>query len=401
MPRLRVLTVTSLAFSLLACDPPGPEFDPELPEPAGQSFRLRGEEDAPVLAMDSPVALRFDSDKRFFYETSEAALLPQGLVAVANSRSGEILIFDSTGTFVRAIGRAGGGPGEFQGLRSVISMGGDTIAAFDSQTRTVSLFTISGNFLESFRIETPPEASPIGGARLAGLGGRRFLVSTFAMPTEEVLNQRPNQVVQVPVVAFAADLSDGSHVIIGKFPGDDQWFANAGGREASYGRSPFARQTWFGTFNNRVIVLRNTEPGFRIFRSDGTPDAVYQGSFRARTVTDEDRDQFLARWFRDLHEEPYWGELKSSLEENGFPQKMPYYRDAIVGSDGIVWIEPYETWRYGERLYVGYDSAGVAVGKLHLPHNGRLLSIGNGVAVVHRFDEFGVENVYVQRFAQP
>lgn len=397
----RVLLAAIFVLCLVSCDRPARlQLDPELPDPGGLSYRLRGEDDAPDLPVDNLITLTFDTDERFFYGVVDAALLPGNAVAIASEQSGEILLFDSAGAFVRAIGRPGSGPGEFQNLRNIVWVGGDTIAAFDSRARIISFFDTTGRFLEGHRIDTPPEATLYGAAALAGsIDRRRFLILSYVEPTEELLmNLKPNQVVQVPLLAFISDLVNGSSLVIGIFPGDDQWGSDISGTETSYGLAPFGRRTWFGTRNGRIVAMRSTEPGFRVHLADGSPHAVYQGAMRTRKVTDEDREEFLANWGSSLHEEPYWNRMKSLLEEKGFPDTLPFFRDAIVGNDGIVWLEPYESWHRGTREYVGFDSAGVAVGRLRFPHNGRLLDIGNGVAVVHRFVEFGTEAVTVHRF---
>lgn len=60
----------------------------------------------------------------------------RGRVLVADHRYPEISVFDSTGTFLRTIGRAGEGPGEFQ-LIELLDVGPEYIHVFDSRGRTL------------------------------------------------------------------------------------------------------------------------------------------------------------------------------------------------------------------------------------------------------------------------
>ena len=59
-----------------------------------------------------------------------------GRILVAHYRYPEISVFDSTGTFLRTIGRAGEGPGEFQ-LIEHLDAGPEYIHVFDSRGRTL------------------------------------------------------------------------------------------------------------------------------------------------------------------------------------------------------------------------------------------------------------------------
>ncbi len=60
----------------------------------------------------------------------------RGRVFVAHYRYPEISVFDSAGTFLRTIGRAGEGPGEFQ-LIELLDAGPEYIHVFDSRGRTL------------------------------------------------------------------------------------------------------------------------------------------------------------------------------------------------------------------------------------------------------------------------
>lgn len=382
-----------------ACDKaPNPQFDPELPEPAGSMIALHGEEGAPAVETEAPLFLSFDSDSNYFDGVAAAARLSNNAIAIANESMSQILLFDAAGTFVRSIGRRGSGPGEFEAVNSVIALGDGTMVAFDRQTRRVSRFTADGDLLDDHRIVGPAAASPIGGASLVGaLGTDRLLIWSQAMPTEEELNLPPNKPAAIPEVPFTVDASGNSPIMLGKFPGVDQWISDAAGMALTYGRAPFGRRTWFGTMGGKPVVLRNTEPAFRVFLDDGSPHAVYHGSWRARKVTEQDRDQFMATWFTRLRDESYWNKLES-LTRQAFPATTPYYRDVIIGTDAIVWIEPYESCCSDERTYFGYDSTGAAVGKLILPAGDRVLEIGNGVLIAARPEELGTVGVYVQRY---
>jgi hypothetical protein len=65
-------------------------------------------------------------------------------------------VFDSTGRFVRDIGRRGSGPGEVQAVSAVAPAGGDTVAFWDATLRRLSYFDGNGRFLKETRLFAGP-----------------------------------------------------------------------------------------------------------------------------------------------------------------------------------------------------------------------------------------------------
>jgi hypothetical protein len=77
---------------------------------------------------------------------------PNGTVFVFETRATEIRVFDANGAFVRRIGRAGSGPGEFRYLTS-IGFVGDTLWTADHELKRVSLFAADGRVLATIAHE--------------------------------------------------------------------------------------------------------------------------------------------------------------------------------------------------------------------------------------------------------
>ena len=75
--------------------------------------------------------------------------LADGGVAVANGASNEIRVFSRDGRFVRALGRAGSGPGEFRRITRLLRRG-DTLVGVDGDSRA-HVFEPSGRLVRSLR----------------------------------------------------------------------------------------------------------------------------------------------------------------------------------------------------------------------------------------------------------
>jgi hypothetical protein len=81
-----------------------------------------------------------------------AAMDGEGRAYVVDEPPVSIKVFDSTGTFVRAIGRNGEGPGEYRQPRIAVQHG--EIYVEDSRLRRISVFDTSGAFIRSFHAES-------------------------------------------------------------------------------------------------------------------------------------------------------------------------------------------------------------------------------------------------------
>src|SRR5687767_7351757 len=74
-----------------------------------------------------------DGKEPYLLSRVRAAIrLDDGRIVVANGGSAEIRIYDAKGTFQKALGRRGQGPGEFDNLTWIAATSGGTIAAWDS-----------------------------------------------------------------------------------------------------------------------------------------------------------------------------------------------------------------------------------------------------------------------------
>lgn len=83
---------------------------------------------------------------------SSLAVSDDGTMYVADRQPPSIRVYDSDGAFVRTMGRRGQGPGEFsdRGGMAVRLLGDGRLAAWDLWNTRVSLFSTTGEFLDSF-----------------------------------------------------------------------------------------------------------------------------------------------------------------------------------------------------------------------------------------------------------
>lgn len=127
-----------------------------------------------------------------------------GRIYVADRNPVSIKLFDSAGTFIRTIGRRGGGPGEYEAV--FLAVRGGHLVVHDPQQGRTSVFDTSGTFVRSWPssccywdnigidsagvITVPSTYSPGNGQPSRGNAMRRFrmdgtVVDTLFVPLRE------------------------------------------------------------------------------------------------------------------------------------------------------------------------------------------------------------------------
>jgi hypothetical protein len=413
--RAACAAIASACLSLLACeaDAPGPDgVRDHVRDSAGISIiQLRGEGQAPeatVTAASAAIGAAGESGDGapFFHLVEDARRLGDGRIVVANRGTSEIIAIDSLGRRTGTIGRFGGGPGEFARLASIVITPGDTIVALDGAQRRVSRFAPDGTFLSDVSIRPPDGVASVGLAGAVGTTGPGAVVLWLQAQVTggklERLNQ-PHTVGEVPRILFVVDSTGRTVSVVGTFPGPEIYLGgfttpSEGRVAANWGPAPFGIWTGFAVHNDRVFVLDAASNGFSLYTPDGRLLAIYRGTRLARAVTPGDRRLYLEALMK---RHPAWStteEARSEYENIRYPESMPAFREVVVGTDGIVWIEPYELWNGAQRRFVGYDSTGLAVARLSLEYNDRIMEIGNGIVLLLNAEEDGVETIRVARY---
>ena len=123
---------------------------------------------APVIEYPNPTVTRRLADNALRVDIGGAggvefhrivAIVPQrnGGFIVANGSTSELRFFNSAGGVRSTVGRKGQGPGEYNIIREVAKLPGDSIAVYDQGARRVSILDPAGKFVRSFQLQAPWE----------------------------------------------------------------------------------------------------------------------------------------------------------------------------------------------------------------------------------------------------
>ena len=103
--------------------------------------------------------LRIDGRIHEWTAVDEVRVGPGGHILVAERRDTTVRVFSPAGQLVRSIGRRGQGPGEFERIGGIGSIG-DTIWAGDPTLRRLTYFDLAGNVLGTTRVDSAPVIMP-------------------------------------------------------------------------------------------------------------------------------------------------------------------------------------------------------------------------------------------------
>jgi hypothetical protein len=107
---------------------------------------------APDWPIDAEPVFSY-GDSAELYGVRTAVFQSDGDVVIANGGNHQLLFVDRSGRVRAQVGRAGGGPGEFQQLTSVSVGPGDSVYAYDGRERRLSVFDPAGRFVRAFALE--------------------------------------------------------------------------------------------------------------------------------------------------------------------------------------------------------------------------------------------------------
>jgi hypothetical protein len=352
-------------------------------ERTGSSWRLQ---QTPVIHIRGDA-----SDGRYFlYRVTAAHRLANGSIVVGNSGTRQLLWFDSTGAFVRSIGGAGEGPGEFNNISDIFRCRGDTLIV--SEGRRLSFIDPDGEF-----VRTAPVAGRI--LRASGtLGGISESCSAVLAIEGEYRYPEPGEAVhQLPHVLAWVDIATGKRDTLLVFPGPDLYPEEIRGQQAS-ARLPFGKVPVWATDGKLVAYGAADDFELRLF--DRSADLRQIIRWRAEFVPVEGSpfEQFRSAQDAYIRANPENAQDILRAGEFPIPEHMPAYADALFDDAGNVWVRQYlhdpgyALTPQSDKWWV-FDTTGAWLGTLDTPLTLRVLAIEHGVVIGVARDSADVESL--------
>jgi len=319
-----------------------------------------------------------------------AALMPDGTLVVGQPSEALFRIFDSTGHFVRTLGRSGQGPGEFSRIADFGHVG-DTLFVVDHRNRRLSLFR--GAKAEPQAIQLPILLVPNGGyPRLLALlrgGGAISEVTREVRDSGTIidlyLHDRTGKSVTkfdtfreaayyTPVKIGQRTLSFPQHFLARPFA----VFSAASGRIATIETIPQSSR------GGSQATIRIT------WRESGGGTAVDNFAVAVSPLTRSEVDSAIDAFARNLS--TAFAQTGSKVPATAIrdeitkiairPGFRPVVRQAFVDDDGRVWLR-----RHGDTEWLVLTRGSVTIEGVMFPAEGQLLAIRGRTAWVQQLDK--------------
>jgi hypothetical protein len=349
-------------------------IDNPTPTPAAPAYRLSA---APTIKVGG-----LNSDPRLEIVSFRAvAITRNGSLAVAPAVRGNataIRIFAPGGRFVREIGRAGDGPGEFRSVTSITALGGDSLLVHDRTLARLTIFDGQGAV-----VTTRDNA---GGDRCCVAGNSYLIANTSLEPAVDPGRVPPRDSLRIDIRTVGSVTSRKvltlpgyeRPVCIGTMSNDR--CGGAGGL-----MRPFVSQPQVIPAGDVFIYASGERYEYRVYDAEGELLRTVRAAVPPRPVTAADIDSakthILAGFAGDARRvaEAAWSRMT-------LPRMHLAYRRALTETDGSVWLLGCGPSDNG-RCWAKFDPAGRLQGTLLIPPDWEVASFANGHAILWRADE--------------
>lgn len=318
------------------------------------------------------------------YGVVSALRLSTGEIAVACGGTYEVRFYDSTGVYLRTVGRQGGGPDEYNLMWKMWRLGTDSLALFDYLNNRITVLGLRGELGRTYIPAHPPGRSttvPVGPFSDGSFLGRSDWGGAYSS-TEGVRRETALLVRWSP----EGDLLD-TEV---SRPAWEQYFRPLEGQFMT-AHPPFGRKNGLATSADGWYFGSMDTYEIEYLSPQGNLQRVIRREFENRQVTPENREE----WLRLGRER--WSQMPAPVLEwrltMPFPETMPAYGTGwVTDEDQNLWIPEYKLPTEHPSSAV-FDPEGRFLGVVDTPVDGRITHIGRDFVLGVWTDETDTEQV--------
>ncbi len=354
----------------------------------GEEWRLSAE---PVADIGSVSA----GEEYELFQVWSPVRLSNGSIVVVNGGSQELRFYDADGRFVRAAGRRGGGPGEFQNVRWMHRMPGDSLITYDFGHRRFAVFDSSGTFARGVRLATTTEVPFATIVDMFGDGS--FLAQGFANTGGDTPSGL--QRYGAPLYHFGAD---GTFLTeLGMFGGNEMYYESfPGGGFRAY-EAFFPLYTYRRAAGDRMYIAANDTYELRVHKLDGTLTDLVRIPGAPVPVTNDHVQMEIERRLNDAVSDEERESLAKALSQIPVPETFPAYEKVEIDGEGNVWVHEFTKPGDAHATWAVFDSTGILLGRLTAPPRFEPHDIGPDYVLGVWRDVDDVEHVRMYELVKP
>jgi hypothetical protein len=335
------------------------------------------------------------------YLAYSATLLSNGRLAVGNSGTSQVLVFDSAGRRIAGLGRRGSGPGEFSPIMRVLPSSRPGIVAEDlSVQRKLLRFDLDG-VIEKETV-LPLRAAPQIGMMwdpLTSHEGTAFILS-------EAQNQNANwpDVRRGPayLIRYTYD-GDGPDTVV-TYPGHERFFADVGPRPmpgdgAIPGPRPlephFAATSRISGGGDpwRMAAGDQAVAAYDVYNEDGTLLRRVRWGATGRAPTARDLDLVRKAYVDASPRDP--AGARRALAAIPAVSSTPVFDEIRVSQTNDIWVRRFPLPTDEHAIWWVFAEDGRLKASIGLPRGFNLLDITADQIVARVTDDLGIERIEV------
>lgn len=325
-----------------------------------------------------------------FFRVEDAARLPGGGLVVADAGSFQVRFFDADGSFQRAVGQEGDGPGDFRRLSGVFPFRGDSVFAFDSWLGRATILARDGSVGRVFSAAGDLRVPALFPAQGDDLIAKVWSLEEFAAIEGPyrgrylVLRLDPSG----DVVDTIAELAGWSGYKINREGGGYTDFAPL-----------FVVDGHLSLGGDAVYTGDAERMEYRRFSLTGELQQIIRAPQLDQALTSE---EVAAERAAMLGSNPS-PRLRDMVARLPAPDLRPAYSDVLVDAEGYVWISRYWSPRRQADesvLWYVFDPSGVWMGSVATPARYTLFEVGVDYLLGVRRDQLDAEHVELLRLTR-
>ena len=329
------------------------------------------------------------------FRASSAVRLSDGRIVIANDGSRELRFYGVDGTFLLSVGRQGDGPGEFQNLRWMRRMPGDSLVTYDDRQLRLSVFDSSGAFARTVRLQTTasvPYAFAID----------MFADGSFLATGVNNQNEPPSGLQRYGrrLYHFAAD---GTLITeSGTFGGRETYYDQFPDGRGFWAYEPFfPRQTYHRPAGDWLYLAANDSYELRRYTADGRLTDLVRRAHVSIAVTQGHLERERERRLAQSRSDDRRRTLSQVLNKIPVPETFPAYDGVAIDGELNVWVREFTIPGLDRATWSVFDSTGVLLGQLEAPLRFEPEDIGADYVLGVWRDADDVEHVRMYGLVKP
>ncbi len=319
-----------------------------------------------------------------FYRVAGAVRLDDGRLAVLDVGSHQLRIYAPDGTFERAHGGEGEGPGEYTRPARLFRTPGDSLIVWDAGAVRASVVSPDDGFARTVALEPRPEAPTLQGVSASG----RLVVSAmhFSLENQGTLTRMPESRFLHGPDGSRMDslgLAPGRAGLIRASPGRVEVLGPLVAVTTTYGVG--AEVLWVETGEQHGVDVQSLATGeARSFTWDGPPLEMTDAFVRAL------KEEAL----RGVDDPEIRRQLERSNEIRPVPDRIPATRSVLADREGNGWVELAAVpGADGPAVWIVLTPEGRVVRRVELPRRMTLADVAADRILVVERDDFDLEYV--------